>query len=290
MNKKLISAIALTLGMAACATVPKTNLALENARSAVRSAESDPNVNKYAALDLNSARNELAEAEAAMLRHDEPAIAQPAYMAAQTAHLAELKASAKASDARVAAGQADRDQIQLRARTLEVNSALSARDDAAQKANAANAAREQANQQAAALQSEVDALKAKSTDRGLVLTLGDVLFDTGRAELNPGAARNLDKLVQFLTDHPERHVEIDGYTDSIGTDSFNLDLSQRRADTVKSVLIARGIDPSRVATRGYGKEFGVASNADSGGRQLNRRVEIVIGGEDGAAIAARSHS
>jgi outer membrane protein OmpA-like peptidoglycan-associated protein len=85
-------------------------------------------------------------------------------------------------------------------------------------------------------------------------------------------------------------VEIDGYTDSIGTDSFNLDLSQRRADSVKSVLVSRGIDPARIVSRGYGKDFGVASNSDSGGRQLNRRVEIVIGGVDGAAVVARSHS
>jgi len=283
MNTKLVTGIALALTMGACASVPKTNLALENARSAVRSAESDPNVNKYAALDLHSAKDELAEADAAALRRDEPAIAQPAYLATQTAHLAQLKASAKANDARVAAGQADRDQIQLRARTREVNTALTARDDAKQKAD-------QATQQAAAVQAELDALKAKPTDRGLVLTLGDVLFETGRADLSAGASRNLDRLVQFLTDHPERRVEIDGYTDSVGTDSFNIDLSQRRADTVKSVLVNRGIDPSRVATRGYGKDFGVASNAESAGRQLNRRVEIVIGGEDGAAVVARSHS
>jgi outer membrane protein OmpA-like peptidoglycan-associated protein len=276
MNTKLIAGITLALAMTACATVPKTNLALENARSAVRSAESDPNVNKYAALDLHSARDELSEAEAAAARNDEPGIAQPAYLATQTAHLAQLKASAKANDARVAAGQADRDQIQLRARTNEVDSAVSAR--------------EQATQHAAGLQMELDALKAKPTDRGLVLTLGDVLFDTGKADLNPGASRNLETLVQFLTDHPERRVEIDGYTDNVGTDSFNLDLSQRRADTVKSVLVNRGIDSSRIATRGYGKDFGVASNADSGGRQLNRRVEVVIGGDDGAAVVARSHS
>jgi outer membrane protein OmpA-like peptidoglycan-associated protein len=283
MNTKLVTGIALALTVGACASVPKTNLALENARSAVRSAEADPNVNKYAALDLHSAKDELAEADAAALRRDERAIAQPAYLATQTAHLAQLKASAKANDARVAAGQADRDQIQLRARTREVNTALTARDDAKQKAD-------QATQQAAAVQAELDALKAKPTDRGLVLTLGDVLFETGRADLSAGASRNLDRLVQFLTDHPERRVEIDGYTDSVGTDSFNLDLSQRRADTVKSVLVNRGIDSSRVATRGYGKDFGVASNAESAGRQLNRRVEIVIGGEDGAAVVARSHS
>jgi outer membrane protein OmpA-like peptidoglycan-associated protein len=290
MNTKLIAAISLALAVAACASAPQPNVALENARSAVRAAEADPNVATYATLDMHTARSELDAAEAAWSAHDDPGIAQPAYLATQTAHLAQLKASAKANDARVAAGKADRDQIQLNARTKEVGSALSARDQAMQKAADADAARDQANQQAAAVQAELDALKAKPTDRGLVLTLGDVLFDTGKADLNPGASRNLDQLVTFLTDHQERRVEIDGYTDNVGTDSFNLDLSQRRADTVRSVLVNRGIDSARIATRGYGKDFGVASNVDSGGRQLNRRVEIVIGGVDGAPVAARSRS
>jgi outer membrane protein OmpA-like peptidoglycan-associated protein len=290
MNTKLIAGISLALTMAACASVPITNPALVNARSAVSTAEADPNVSKYAALDLHTARTELDEAEAAAVARDERGITQPAYLATQTARLAQLKASAKANDARVAAGRAERDQIQLNARTKEVDSALLARDQATQKTESANAARDQATQQAAALQIEIDALKAKPTDRGLVLTLGDVLFDTGKADLNPGASRNLDQLVQFLTDHAERRVEIDGYTDSVGTDSFNLDLSQRRADTVRSVLVHRGIDSARIVSRGYGKEFGVASNADSGGRQLNRRVEIVIGGTDGAAVVPRSRS
>ena len=283
MNTKLTAAISLALAMAACASAPEPNVALEKARSAVSSAEADPNVATYAAMDMHTARKELDAAEAAQAAHDEKGIDQPAYLAMQSAHLAQLKASMKANDARVAAGKAERDQIQLSARTKEVGSAL-------QKAADADAAREQATLQTAAVQAELDALKAKPTDRGLVLTLGDVLFDTGKADLNPGAARNLDQLVVFLTDHPERHVEIDGYTDNVGTDSFNLDLSQRRADTVRSVLVNRGIDPTRIVTRGYGKDFGVASNVDSGGRQLNRRVEIVIGGVDGAPVAARSHS
>lgn len=290
MNTKLCIAISTALAMAACASTPQPNVALENARSAVRSAEADPNVATYAALDLHTARDELDVAEKAYVARDEKGIDQPAYLATQTAHLAQLKASAKADDARVAAGQADRDRIELNARTNEVNTAVMARNQATQKAANADSARDQATQQAAALQAELDALKAKPTDRGLVLTLGDVLFDTGKASLNPGASRNLDQLVQFLTDHPERRVEIDGYTDNVGTDSFNLDLSQRRADTVKSVLVNRGIDSSRIATRGYGKDFGVASNTDSGGRQLNRRVEIVIGGVDGAAVVARGRS
>jgi outer membrane protein OmpA-like peptidoglycan-associated protein len=276
MNTKLLTGITLALTVVGCATMPPDYPALDTARSAVQSAEVDPNVSKYAALDLQTAKTELQEADAAAMKHDETGIVQPAYMATQTAHLAQLKASAKAEDVRVAEGQTERDRIQLAARTNEVASATLARD--------------QATQRAAALQSEVDALKAKPTDRGLVLTLGDVLFDTGRAELNPGATRNLDQLVQFLTAHPERRVEIDGYTDSVGTDSFNLDLSQRRADMVKSVLVSRGIDPARIVTRGYGKEYGVASNAESSGRQLNRRVEVVIGGDDGAPVVGRNRS
>ena len=276
MNTKLLAAMAAAMTFAGCASTPTTNPALENARTAVRSAEADPNVGKYAALDLQAAKNELQEAESAAMKHDEAGIAQPAYLAAQTARLAQINASAKADDARVAAGQTERDRIQLSARTAEVDSAKLARDQATRKASA--------------LQSEVDALNAKPTDRGLVLTLGDVLFDTGKAGLNPGASRNLDHLVQFLTEHEDRRVEIDGYTDSVGTDSFNLDLSQHRADTVKAVLVSRGIDSSRIVSRGYGKEFEVASNSEASGRQLNRRVEIVIGGENGAAVAARSRS
>ena len=280
MNKKLRTGMGLALLVCACVSTPKPNAALESARTAVQTAEADPNVTKYAALDLDAAKKDLQVAESAALHHDDAAVAQPAYLAAQTARLAQLRASAKADDARVAAGQAERDQIRLAARASEADNARAARDQAA-------AARDQVAEKAARLQAEVDALKAKPTDRGLVLTLGDVLFDTGKAELNPGATRKLDQLAQFLADHPDRRLQIDGFTDSVGTDSYNLDLSQRRANAVKSALQVRGIDATRITTQGYGKEFPVASNADSGGRQLNRRVEVVIGGENGAAIEAR---
>ena len=121
-------------------------------------------------------------------------------------------------------------------------------------------------------------------------TLGDVLFDTGRAELNPGAGRKLDQLAQFLVEHKERRVQIDGFTDSIGTEAYNDDLSRRRADAVKSALTSRGVDSSRISTEGYGKSYPVANNNDSGGRQLNRRVEVVIGGINGTGVSPRTSS
>jgi outer membrane protein OmpA-like peptidoglycan-associated protein len=273
MNTKILIGIGMALGMAGCVSTPQPNAALESARTAVQAAVADPNAAKYAALDVQTAQTNLAAADAAYLKHDEADIAQPAYMAAQSARLAQLKGAAKADDARVAAGQAQRDSILLAARSNQVDSA--------------NRAADAATTNSARLQAEVDALKAKPTDRGLVLTLGDVLFETGSSTLSPGAGRNLDRLVQFLSEHPDRLVQIDGFTDSVGTDSFNLDLSQRRADSVRASLLSRGIAGTRVATQGYGKEYPVASNSESGGRQLNRRVEVVIGADNGAAIAAR---
>ena len=283
MNSKprVLTGLGAALAIAACASVPQPNAALEGARAEVQTAQANPNVTQYAAVDLEAAKKQLEIAEAASLHHDDAAIAQPAYLATQMARLAEAHAAAKADDARVAAGRGERDKIQLDARTREVGTATAA-------TNAALAQRDQATEQAARLQAEVDQLKATPTPRGLVLTLGDVLFDTGKAQLNPGAARKLDQLSQFLTEHPDRRVQIDGFTDSVGTESYNQTLSQQRADAVKSALTSRGIDSSRIGSQGYGKGFPVADNTDSGGRQLNRRVEVVIGNDGGGSIAARS--
>jgi outer membrane protein OmpA-like peptidoglycan-associated protein len=273
-NKYLLTGLGVALLMCACASTPQPNPVLENARAAVQAAEADPNVSQYDAVDLETAKKDLASADAAAGHHDDTLTAQFAYLASQTARMAQLRASAKADDARVAAGQGERDKILLAERAREADNAKLARDQEAAKA--------------ARLQAEVDELKAKPTDRGLVLTLGDVLFSTGKAELNSGGTRKIDQLAQFLNEHKDRRVQVDGFTDSVGTDAYNLDLSQRRANAVQSALQGRGIESSRITTQGYGKEFPVAGNTDSGGRQLNRRVEVIIGGENNAAIGARS--
>ena len=276
----LIAGIALALG--ACASAPQPNAALETARAQVSAASADPNVAQYDALDLQAARQDLAAAEAANNNRDEPQTDQMSYIAAQTARLAQQRAAAKADDARIAQGTVERDRIQSQARAREADAAVLERNAAVAQANAATV-------QSAQLQAEVDALKAKQTDRGIVLTLGDVLFDTGRATLNPGAAVKLDRLAAFLNEHPDRRVQIEGFTDSVGGDAYNQDLSERRAEAVKGALTMRGIDPSRIGTEGYGKAYPVASNSDSGGRQLNRRVEVVIGNAN-TPIAPRSAS
>jgi len=266
MNVRSLLGISVAMALGACASTPTTDPALESAQAAVRSAEADPNVTQYAALDLSNAQKELQIAEAAANQHKLDQADQPAYLATQLAKLAQVRAAGKADDARVASGQTQRDQIMLEARQAQL---------------------QQANEQAARLQAEINQLKATPTSRGLVLTLGDVLFDTGKAELKPGASRKMDDLAQFLTDHPNRRVEIDGFTDSTGSSAFNDSLSLNRADAVKGALLARGIDASRISTEGYGSADPVASNDDSGGRQQNRRVEVVIGNTDNNAIAPR---
>jgi outer membrane protein OmpA-like peptidoglycan-associated protein len=294
MNVKLLSGMSLALALGACASMPQPNAALEDARAAVQTAQADPNVGRYAPLDLDRAQKDLSIAEEASMHHRDAEVNQPAYLATQNARLAQAHAAQKADEARVAAGQAERDQIMLAARTREADNAKASAENA--KASAENAKavaavainqRDQANEETARIQAELDALKATPTPRGLVMTLGDVMFDTGRSELKSGGARKIDQLAQFLTEHPDRRVQIDGFTDSVGTDSYNEELSQRRADAVKAALISRGVDPSRIGTEGYGKAYPVASNSESGGRQLNRRVEVVIG-NNGSAIAPRS--
>jgi outer membrane protein OmpA-like peptidoglycan-associated protein len=295
MNAKLFTGMGLALALGACVSMPQPNAALETARSAVQTAEADPNVNRFAPLELDRARKDLSIAEDASLHHQDAEVDQPAYLATQNARLAQAHGATKADDARVAAGQIERDQIVLASRTREAENARAsaansrvAADVALNQRDQAVNQRDQANDETARVQAELEALKATPTPRGLVMTLGDVLFDTGRAELKSGAGRKMDQLGQFLVEHTDRRVQIDGFTDSVGTDSYNEDLSQRRADSVKTALINRGVQPSRIGTEGYGKAYPVANNNDSGGRQLNRRVEVVIGGNNGTAISPRS--
>ncbi len=133
-----------------------------------------------------------------------------------------------------------------------------------------------ADRQKAELQRQIDLLEAKTTERGLVLTLGNVLFETGRSDLKPGATTSLDKLVSFLNQYPDRNAVIEGHTDDVGTSISNQALSQRRADSVNTYLLQRGINSQRLTASGMGEDQPVADNGSENGRQQNRRVEIII--------------
>jgi outer membrane protein OmpA-like peptidoglycan-associated protein len=137
---------------------------------------------------------------------------------------------------------------------------------------------------------ELSELKGKKTDRGIVLTIGDLLFDTGKSTLSAQANSSIGKLAQFLLNHPARNLSIEGHTDSVGSEAYNDTLSQKRAEAVKNALVAKGVGTERIVTKGLGKRFPIASNETAQGRQLNRRVEVVVlneaavGGATGGAI------
>jgi outer membrane protein OmpA-like peptidoglycan-associated protein len=119
-------------------------------------------------------------------------------------------------------------------------------------------------------------LQAKKTERGMIITIGDVLFATGQATLTQAGMGNLRKLADALAQNPERTVLVEGFTDSVGGTAYNQDLSERRASAVRNALLGMGVDGRRIAMKGYGEAYPVAANDTASNRQLNRRVEIVL--------------
>ena len=237
------------------------------------------------------ARTEYAERQAEALedeRHELMLTAREAEAdrARSQAELAREEAEAEAAAARAERLRAEEalmaEQRARREAEAAAAEAEAAREVARLSAAEAEAARREAEAAAAAaerLRVELDALaaiKAEQTERGLVVTLGDVLFDFDRSDLKPAARENLAKLVDFLREYDDRGVEIEGHTDSVGTEQYNIGLSQRRAASVERYLLDNGIERSRIQTRGLGEEFPVASNETDSGRAQNRRVEIII--------------
>jgi len=247
------------LGLAGCETAPESDAVLEQARHAVAQAEADPNVSKFAPAELERARKLLVNAEGAAREkgaRNETA-AHYAYLTTQMARIAGQRALEQVALRRIKAGETERQKILLSAHENEPDQALA---------------------QTRAVR--LEGMQASRTSRGIVLTLDDVLFDTGTARLKSGAQRSLDQIAAFLDENPERRVQIEGFTDSEGTNDYNIELSQSRADAVAMAIIQRGIDAQRVRALGYGEEFPVASNANAGSRQLNRRVEVILSNGD----------
>ncbi|MDP1534804.1 MAG: OmpA family protein, partial [Rubrivivax sp.] len=187
--------------------------------------------------------------------------------------LAQQAADRQAAALAAANAQAQRDEALIAARQAEADEAR----------RQAELARQSAEQQAAAYQARIaeqeqqlKELDAKKTERGMVITLGDVLFAVNKAQLSAGGVRNVQKLADFLNQYPQRKVLIEGHTDSTGSRSINQPLSEQRAEAVRSALAGMGISGDRIETRGYAEAYPVASNNTAAGRQLNRRVEIIL--------------
>jgi outer membrane protein OmpA-like peptidoglycan-associated protein len=305
-SRSLIAIAVASILLAACAAAPVRPSGAEEARAKLTQLQSDPNL-------ASKAPAAIAEAERAVQAAEQPQTDQDlgqyrVYIADRKVDIARAQAQTRYFEDQRTTLEAQRQSARLDARTREADLATNRMeraqaDDAAQRLIAsqaqvqADAAQSQANQarsdadsanmaaalsaqqsaqQSAELQRQIDTLNARVTDRGLVLTLGDVLFTTGRSDLMTGATVHLDKLVAFLNRYPDREVIIEGYTDSVGTQDYNQGLSERRAESVRHYLRGQGIDSGRLTASGKGESNPVAGNDSATGRQQNRRVEVII--------------
>ena len=291
--------------LAACATAPAQNALLDEARAGYERAVNNAYAARGGTVELQSARTALQRAQAALEAGDDTVVVEHyAYLAKRRIETALEAGKVVAGEEAVAAAALERQRIMMEVRTREAEEmqkralASAAEADAARKrameqqeqaatarkqaeeqlarAQAATAAARAADEQAKRLAAQLEEMKAKKTERGMVLTLGDVLFDTGRSDLKPGALRTLEQLTAFLTENPERSAIIEGHTDSVGAEAFNQRLSEQRAQAVQNALIERGIAPARLSAVGFGPSKPVVGNDTAAGRQQNRRVEIVL--------------
>lgn len=279
---------------AACSSMPRTNATLEEARSDFQTAQNDPKVSSLAPLELKQASDALDSANSAWAHRDsEEKINQLAYVAKQKIAISREAAKQKSAEMAVVNAAKERDQIRLDQRTNEADqaklkAAIAQDQTRVAQSEAADAQRkkEEAEAHARQLEAQLNDLAAKKTERGFVMTFGDVLFNTDKAQLKPDGMRNVQKLAEILKQNPQRVVLIEGFTDSTGSAAHNQELAERRALSVSAALMEMGISRDRISIRGYGEAYPVASNDTASGRQLNRRVEIVLS-EDGGKIAPR---
>jgi OmpA-OmpF porin, OOP family len=288
MNRHYSSGFVLAAAvLAGCASTPETIEELETARAIVPQVEASPRAG-VAATNISEARNALDRANAlAEKRADIGDIQYEARIANRNAQIANEKILTAQAKEDVEKGTAERQAVLTEARALEAQRNAQQAQAATAEAQSATAQAQSAEERAQALERELADLKGKRTERGVVVTLGDVLFDTGKATLKPGAYSAIDRLATVLKEDRSRKVMIEGHTDSVGSDEYNQQLSERRAASVQAALFERGVEASQVSTMGRGEMTPVASNDNEAGRQQNRRVELVFQ-EDRSKVASDS--
>ncbi len=282
---KTILIIPFALGavlLGGCASTPKNVESLDLARAEVHTLQQDPLVTQAASSELAAARKSLDAAETALQNGKAMStVDHYAYLATQQAQTGEARIAEMRAKEQVAKGEAERNRVLLEARTEQADAATAKAEQQTLTADAAREEADAARAEAESAQRELAELQAKQTERGMVLTLSDVLFDTAAATLKPGADLALDRLSAFMEKNPETRLMVEGHTDSVGSESYNEDLSQRRAAAVRTALVSRGIQGERIEVVGRGESFPIASNDTQAGRQQNRRVEIIFSNDTG---------
>lgn len=260
-NITLGMAVGLSVMIAGCATTPPDNAMVNEARASYARIKDDPQVARSGDRQLRSARDQLNRAESLLEDGKDTArIEHAAYLANRHAQIASEQGKRARLQEQIDSAEERRRKLELQQRSGEAA---------------------QAQKEAEMLRKRMEELQAEQTDRGMVLTLGDVLFDVDKTDLKPSGEQTIGRLADFMREYEDRRVRVEGYTDSTGAESYNQKLSERRARAVSDELVSRGIERRRIETTGFGEQYPVASNDTSAGRQQNRRVEIVFSDKDG---------
>lgn len=280
--------------LAACSSMPSRNAALDQARARLNAAQAQPRTVAMAPDELARARESLRRADQALIQGDSvDRVNHLSYLTLQQVAIAEDTAASRNAQAVVTGAGAERDRMRLEQRTREADMAQAQKAQAEQASavKTAQLAQSEANTQAerdrvarrdlkvSDLESQLQGMNARDTDRGVVITLGDLLFDTGASQLRTEGQHRMDQLAGFLRRHPERHASIEGYTDNVGQAAYNQSLSERRAQAVMAALVQLGVPGNQLSAQAFGEERPVASNSTMAGRQMNRRVEVVFARE-----------
>jgi outer membrane protein OmpA-like peptidoglycan-associated protein len=301
-NHLIPTALLVATTLAGCSSIPENNPSLNEARNDYNAAQSNSQVVHLAPSELKQARDALDKAnEASTKAEDTAVITHLAYLAKQRSAIAQETAKQKSAEATLASAESERSQIRLKARTADADqSKMDAESSqrmteaaqlqtaisqhqaltSQQQLNASQQKSDDFSQKNAELEAQLAALNAKKTDRGIVITIGDVLFDTNKANVKSSGTPNLKKVGEFLKKYPDRTARVEGYTDSTGSAEYNQELSDRRAEAVRSTLVSMGISADRITSEGFGQDSPVGDNQTASGRQMNRRVEIVLPNDD----------
>lgn len=265
-----------TCVLAACATTPEQIAELEAARAAVNQVETAPDAG-VAAASVMDARNALDRADELVREGgDLDAIRHQAQVASLNAQIATHTMLAHNAREEIDEASVERQAVLLQARERQARAAAERAAQAQRRAEEAKDRVDEAKDRTARLREELAELRAEQTNRGIVVRLDDILFATDAATLKPGADRTLDKVAEVLRRDKDRELLIEGHTDSRGTAEYNQALSAQRAAAVQDALLARSVPASQLRAIGRGESTPIASNENAGGRQENRRVELIF--------------
>ena len=293
---KIASTSLLSLVIASCATTREPSQKLTALQDQYSSMSSEAYIKEYAPLALKDAEDAISKVKKAEQSHEEKSTVEHyQYIAQKKLDVAMELAKQKRAEAKIEKAELNRKDALLTSKTQKLEEANAKVDVMSERLSVAEQEKKDAMEAAREMEAKANEMAKKlknisvsTTERGLVITMGNILFDVNQANLKSETQNTVARIAELLKEYPDRNVMIEGFTDSSGTDSYNKDLSERRAEQVKFLLSSNGVASNRLNSIGYGESYPAASNETNQGRQKNRRVELVIANTDMDAVQPRT--